>query len=688
MAISRRTFNTGPVIMPNGGRTMRDALGVTSGFRGAPDFGGVHFMGVPGSFAPNGYLNHPGTTPYGPAEDDPRDAYLDPRLGRLDPRNRAKAAQILAQQQALASAGSSATAQSLAQLQAQQRQLEMQGGGRGMPSAARGGYFNGPVRVHAGEVVEPAGDGGVQVHDPFDSQEIDRQFHDMAARLPGNQPPTAAPAPVADPRMRPTSRPSVATQESPDDMHSRLMSESDARIRAGVAAATAPPPEQGRFRDVAGHDSYSPSGRGGGGLVSHDAQMAGILDGSVHPDNASPEVRAAFMERMRADPRWARQVQGQWRDQQFPQKPVEEQQAAAAQFRAESEARMAAMTPEERAAREDRIAKLEQDSRLRSVTERSNRSRDSALRREALIADAPLEDVRANAGLEPGTSTINDVLFERARNRRAASEMGPGGTPLGAQVGRRARTEQIAAGRSLSQAQLIGAATRGTNRGDAAVDAARITAAGRIVSSADATPEARAAAQAILDGRASGTGGAPGGASGPGGGAGGPPPMGGAMATAGDEARQRVLDAFRIRVGPGQNGNPDYVFPAEQDIADLANISSPWFRADPNQISTYKGSANRVVDLVEKANSLDGEARAVAIDMLNRKLQQYGWNSVDLTNLGGDYAALVRQKRDIQEALTRMQDGVLSADDIADLRKLKSIEQTIDRRAKRATAGR
>ena len=76
------------------------------------------------------------------------------------------------------------------------------------------------------------------------------------------------------------------------------------------------------------------------------------------------------------------------------------------------------------------------------------------------------------------------------------------------------------------------------------------------------------------------------------------------------------------------------------------------------------------------------------MSMLNRKFQEHGWNNVDLTNLGGDYAALVRQKREMQDAVLRMTDGKLSADDIADLRKLKSVDQAIDRRARRASAGR
>lgn len=347
-------LNTGPVIMQNAGRTLRDPLGVTAAFRGAPDFGDMRFFATPGSSLSGGYLNHPGMPAYGPGEDDPRDRYLDPRLSGIDPRNRAKAAQRLAQQQALNAAGSSATAQSLAQLTAQQRTLEMQGGGRGIPSAARGGYFRGPVRVHAGEMVQPTGDGGVEVVNPIDAQNVDEQFGAMTRALPGNQPADPRGSRmqrlVAMPEDRIPQPNAIAGPDDPQQMFEELRSQYDAKVRSGVAAAQ--PVGEGRFREVAGRDSYSPSGRGiedrhggGMGLRSHDEQMQGILDGSLHPDQATPEVQAAFSERWRSDPRWARQVQGRWREQQNPGVPVEQQQAAAAQFRAESEARMAAMTP-------------------------------------------------------------------------------------------------------------------------------------------------------------------------------------------------------------------------------------------------------------------------------------------------------------------------------------------------------
>lgn len=295
-----------------------------------------------------------------------------------------------------------------------------------------------------------------------------------------------------------------------------------------------------------------------------------------------------------------------------------------------------------------------------------------------MISDAPLEDVRRDAGLELGQATIDDVLFERSRNRRAASEMGPGGTPLAAQVGRRARTEQIAAGRSLSQAQLIGAANRGTGRGDATVEAARINGAFRVLASDTATPEAKAAAQAIIDGQQAGGAAVPGAAQG-----GEPSRLQGAMASGSDAARQMVLDTFRLRQGPD-----GLEFPEAEDFQRLGDISAPWFRADKSQIAVYKGAANRVVDLVGKANSLEGDARAVALDLLNRTLVQNKWNDIDMTNLGGDYAALVRQKRRIQEAVARMQDGTLSPEDIDDLRRIGSVESDLDARSRRAASRR
>ncbi len=656
MAITRRTLNTGPVIMRSirpGGGTTRDPLGVTAGYRGAPDFGGLNFVAVPGAPTHDaGYLNHPGADPYSAAGADPRNAYLDPRLAGIDPRNRFQAQRSIAQQAAIGAAQGGATARSLAQLEALRR-LQSQQGGRGMPSAAVGGIYRGPVRVHAGEVVYPTEDGAVEVVDPITAQQAVREAQNPADG-------------VVDP--------------------DRLRAASEMRVRSGVQAGLGISPESGTFRGVAGRESLSATGPGiadprgtGMGLRSHDSQMRGILDGSMHPDAASPEVRSAFMQRWASDPEWARRVQSTWAEQENPGVPIEVQREAAARFKAEQQAREAAMTPEERAARDDRMAERDRIGRARAFEREAMAERDRGLRRQALVDDAPLADVRRQAfGGEAPPSGIGDVLFERARNRRDAGQMGQGATPLDAQVGRRARTEAIRAGRESSTAQLIAASTRGTNRGDATVEAARISAAGRLLASPDATPEEKAMARQMLSGQQGvqdATGGV-GGIGGVEGGSGVPRPLGGAMAAASDAARQAVLDAFRLRVGPGADGQAEYVLPFEQDIADLADINAPWIRNDPGQVANYRGSANRVVDALAKANALEGEARALAIDMLGRKFQQHGWGSIDMTvspatGGGGAYSALVRQKRAIQDALLRMMDGRLSDAEIESLRKAK-----------------
>lgn len=641
---------------------MRDRLGVTAPFRSAPDFGGVNFVAVPGAPTPyGGYLNHPGSDPYTPPGPDPREGYIDPRLAGIDPRNRARAAQRLAQQQALAAAGSTATAQSLANLRA----LEAQLGGRGVPSAARGGYFRGPVRVHAGEMVQPTGDGGVQVVDPITTQEVGRQFHDMAMGLPGNQPATA-----------PMAAPAVAAPqgETPEQMTARLSSEYDARRSARLAASQ--PVGLGRFRDVAGRDSYSPSGQGGGGLAPHDAQMEGILNGSLHPDQASPEVRSAFMQRMQQDPRWARQVQSQWRTQANPQRPIAEQEAAAAQFKAESQAREAALSPEDRSARDLRREQSDMAARVRDVQQRSIDSRDRALRREALVADAPLEDVRSGAGIEPGSATINDVLFERARNRRAASQMPSGATPLDAQIGRRARTEQVAASRAQSQAQLIAAANRGTGRGEAAVDAARISAAGRALSSPDTSPEDKAIARSILAG---GAGGAAQGGAQPNGEPTSPAPLPAVLRNAPGDVRTEVVNKLRLRpvANPDNPNGARWEFPINQDFQDLSNIENDWYFSDnPTKLGLYRSSMSRVADTMKQINGLEGEARAAAVDMLAQEFQRHGWGKTDWANVHipgtkeSGFDRIVKAKRRAQEILSQMAGGPVSEFEFSQLRHL------------------
>lgn len=697
---------------------MRDRLGVTAPFRSAPDFGGVNFVAVPGAPTPyGGYLNHPGSDPYTPPGPDPREGYIDPRLAGIDPRNRARAAQRLAQQQALAAAGSTATAQSLANLRA----LEAQLGGRGVPSAARGGYFRGPVRVHAGEMVQPTGDGGVEVIDPITTAERGhfgepvlppvgaspqrrpgddgrirgelgslRLGHDdppgSGLSLRGFRPSARQAAPFSGdvgrfaPKMyderyqHPTPFNPDMGRESPEDMTTRLRAEYDAKVRAGVAAAQ--PVGEGRFREVAGRDSYSPSGRGGGGMVSHDEQMQGILNGSLHPDQASPEVRSAFMQRMQQDPRWARQVQSQWRTQANPQRPIAEQEAAAAQFKAESQAREAALSPEDRSARDLRREQSDMAARVRDVQQRSIDSRDRALRREALVADAPLEDVRSGAGIEPGSATINDVLFERARNRRAASQMPPGATPLDAQIGRRARTEQVAASRAQSQAQLIAAANRGTGRGEAAVDAARISAAGRALSSPDTSPEDKAIARSILAG---GAGGAAQGGAQPSGEPTSPAPLPAVLRNAPGDVRTEVVNKLRLRpvANPDNPNDARWEFPINQDFQDLSNIENDWYFSDnPTKLGLYRSSMSRVADTMRQINGLEGEARAAAVDMLAQEFQRHGWGKTDWANVHipgtkeSGFDRIVKAKRRAQEILSQMAGGPVSEFEFSQLRHL------------------
>lgn len=661
-------LNTGPVIMPMGGRTIRDGLGITSAFRGAPDFGGLNFVATPGSQQPNGYLNHPGAPAYGAPEDDPRDRYLDPRLSGLDPRNRPRAQQALAQQAALQAASQGATAASLAQLRALQAQL----GGRGMPSAARGGRYAGGVRVHAGEIAYPDGRGGVGVIDPItaqmlehgdarDAQQVDQQFGQVASDANAIRTRSAVPGVMERLPMQPHSfNPDV--QESPDAMHSRLMRESDARVAAGVAAAQ--PVAPGRFREIAGRDSYSPSGAGGGGLTPHDQQMQQIIDGSLHPDSASPEVRSAFMERWQRDPRWARQVSADWNRPQGGPSP-EQQQAASDQFRQESAAREAALTPMERDARDARRAELDRQSTMRSVVDEAAARQDRSLRRQAIVSDMPLDQVKG----PDANYSINDVLFERGRDRRDAAAMGHGATTYDARSQRRGTYEAIRAGRAQSEAQVIAAATRGSGRGDATVDAARISAAGRILASPDATPEQKAVAQQII----AGTGSRP--MAGQATGEDGLPtssvptqPLPSSLHNATDEVKRKVTDVLGLR----PTANPDdptapreWRTRIDEDIKDLGNIENPsWFSDDPGALGVYRSSLGRVVSRLREINGLDDDARAVAIDVLSRQFQRSGWANTDWANvsLSGNtgFDRLIHSKREIQKTLLRMSSGKIS----------------------------
>ena len=613
MAIGRRALNTGPLFMQGGGRTMKDPLGLTGSFRGAPDFGDVQFHGLVGQVSPNGIVSGAGHPlgqygqfgGYGDAENDPRRKYGSGRLQQEDPRDRSRLEiQMAAEQMAAGGTPMSATQQSIAQLGAL-GQRPYQTGGRGMPTAARGGFFAGPVRVHAGEVVQPDGNGGVQVIDPITAQSIDQQ---------------------------------VAV--------------SDARVNARVEAALAPRREVARqaaqYRDVTGSTPLAAP-------MGQEAEMDRIMSGSLNPNDASPEVRAGFMERWQTDPRWAKSVRASWDASNAPARtPIEEQRAAGAAFAAEQAARP-------QAEKDDIAARAAaRDERLRASMAglRARQQADMAMRREALVRDVPLDTVKG----EDAQYGIDDVLFERARARRT-------GDPEG--VARRLRsvgiedqryaleTQRLAAeGNQYDrETRRIAALNTGFNRSDATVEAARMSAMSRILSSPDSTDEDKAMARSAIAAGGGFGGAVPQGAEAT------PPPIGGAWGssrnTASQEAAQSVLG---LRDSP--ESQMGWATDIDADLRDLSDIrANRWASDDPNQLASYRQSLDRYLDTVMRASEIqDPEGRAIALDMLNRKAQEFDMGGSDVVAFGagplsGSYGRIIKGKREITDAIARLLDG-------------------------------
>jgi len=584
---------------------MRDPLGVSGAFRGAPHFGDVQFVGLAGQAVPNGVVSNPGHSlgqyaqfgGYGSPEADPRRRYADSRMQREDPRDRALLeVQLAAQQMAAGGTPTSATQRSISQLGAIGQQ-GYQSGGRGMPTAARGGSFAGPVRVHAGEVVQPDGMGGVQVLDPFQAQEIDRQ---VAA--------------------------------------------SDARVQARVDAAMRPRREDARmaaqYRDVTGADPLAAP-------MGQTAEMDRIMAGGMNPHDASPEVRAGFMERWAGDPRWAASVRDNWNAASAPARtPIEEQRRAGAEFAAQQAARPQAEKDDilaRAAAREDRL-------RAQSALVDARRKSDMNIRREALVRDVPLGEIKG----PDAQYGIDDVLFERTRNRRSGVQMGL--EPVQAGIERQARFDAEEGATFDRETRRIAALMDGrTNRNDAAVTAAEIRTAGDILSNPDSPPEAVQAAMQIL-GQRGGVGGLSSGQDSV------PPPIGGAWGTASPAAKEAAQSVLGLRDSPESESG--WVTEIDTDLRDLSDIrANNWMSDDPNQLAGYRQSLDRYLDAVSRAAQIpDDEGRRIALDVLNRKAQEYGLGGSDVIAFGagpvsGSYGRVVKGKQEITGLIARLLDG-------------------------------
>ncbi len=579
---------------------------------------------------------------YGADEEDPRDGWIDPRMDRMDPRNRARMMAQLAATQGQPTPAASATAQSIQQLGAIGQQQyptsptnpngDRGTGGRGMPTAARGGRFVGPVRVHGGEVVRPDGMGGVSVTDPLaaydENAEIERQ---MAA--------------------------------------------SNARDSAALAQANAPYERRRQglrdFQQVAGNEPYS--------ATADPSQMSEILSGRMHPDAASPEVRSSFMERWAGDPRFAARTRADWdrmeRESVGPTR--EQQQSAAAMFAAQQAEREASMTPEERQARSARRAELDQRSFAASAMMNAARQRDAAIRREALVRDAPLETVKGN----DAQYSIDDVLFERTRNRRDAAQQGT--TPLGAGIGRRMRRDFVDQTEYGLETERIRALNQPMARGDATVDAASITAASRILASPDATDEDRVAARAMLAGRGASS------LAGNGSSVGATVPraildstIGGGWENADEQQQDAVAKTLRLNVVPSTE-DPAVartVIGNEGDYQHLSNITSDnWISDSPIELSAYRSSLDRIAKQIEDVARIEDEgARRLAYEQIARKMQEHQFEALDVTQsqpFGGSYDKIDKGKKGLARIVASLASGGrFSPEEIKRVRRIYSGE--------------
>lgn len=613
MAIqNRRRMNTGPIFLSSsGGPTMKDMLGVAgSRFRGAPHFGNVPFVGLVGQQIPGSWTQGGGQHPlgeynpanrFGGAETDPRDRGIDPRLSREDPRDRSRAAQQLAMEDSLAAAQMTATEQSLAQLRAM---AQMQGG-QGMPQAAWGGRYSGPVRVHGGEIVQPSPDGGVEVLNPEQAAWVEEQV--------------------------------AASNNRVDDR----------------VAARARRVQDAGFRQVAGSPPLAPS--------TNPADMDRILSGELHPDQAEPEVRQAFMQRMTEDPRFSNEVRGRWASAQRGPS-IEEQRAAATRFAEDMAAREAAMPPEEIAARDERRGVRDRRLSAALSERRASESAAAATRREALVRDVPLDVVRG----EDAAYGITDVLFERTRNRRQGVDLGVDPTTSGRL--RRDITEGYRARRANEEIGMVAAMNRGggyDTRAQTAVTTQQLNGLARIIASPDASPEQREWAQQQWDAITQGGGGefptSPVGM-----GAGGMGQVGmervPGLAEASDAAKRAYMDVLRPAAvpDPADPARSVQMIRGEEDFQILSDIEGDWI-GDPSPVKLqgYYQSFDRITDLLADAGRIeDKAARRFVLEQINERLSRYGFDRFDAAvGNSPELANLVSGKKAITEIVSEMLNG-------------------------------